>query len=92
MPLGQNIIKFKHNKLQISHWIACWKRYDRGDTMKWNFEVEPFVLQIVVQREEDIHELKVVKDHMLLWGVVRNEMCCYWLVLRLQKGKDVNQP
>jgi hypothetical protein len=34
--------------------------------MKWNFEVEPFVLQIVVQREEDIHELKVVKDHMLL--------------------------
>jgi hypothetical protein len=30
------------------------------------FEVEPFVVQQVVQREEDIHELKVVEDHMLL--------------------------
>jgi hypothetical protein len=34
--------------------------------MRWNFEVEPFIVQRVVQREEDIHELKVVEDHMPL--------------------------
>ncbi len=60
--------------------------------MRWNFEVEPFIVQRVVQREEDIHELKVVEDHMPLWGVVGKGMCCYWLVLKLQEGKNVNQP
>jgi hypothetical protein len=26
------------------------------------------------------------------WSVARKEMSCYWLVLRLQKGRDVDQP
>jgi hypothetical protein len=35
--------KFRHDGLQMSHWKACWKRYDGGDILKWNLEVEPFV-------------------------------------------------
>jgi len=42
--------------------------------------------------KEDTHELGVVEDHMSPWGVAKKEMCCYQLVLRLQKGKDDDQP
>jgi hypothetical protein len=42
--------------------------------------------------EEDMHGLGVVKDHMLAWGVARREMCCCQLVLRLQEGRDIDQP
>jgi hypothetical protein len=42
--------------------------------------------------EENTHELGVVKDHMLLWGVTKKDMCCYQLMLRFQKEKDVDQP
>jgi hypothetical protein len=33
-----------------------------------------------------------VEDHMSFWSVVGKEMCCCWLVLRLQERRDVNQP
>jgi hypothetical protein len=26
------------------------------------------------------------------WGVTGNEMCCCWLVFKLQEGRDVDQP
>ncbi len=42
--------------------------------------------------EENMHGLRVVKDHMPPWGVVGKEMCCCRLALRLQEGKDVDQP
>jgi hypothetical protein len=40
--------------------------------------------------EEDTHMLGVVEDHMLPWGVVEKEMCCCWLMLKLQEGKDID--
>jgi hypothetical protein len=44
-PLAQNMIKFKHDGLEISRWRTCWKRYDGVDTPRWNLEIEPFVAQ-----------------------------------------------
>jgi hypothetical protein len=38
--------------------------------------------QWVIQMEENMHELGVVKDHMPLWNVV---------VLKVQEGRDVDQ-
>jgi hypothetical protein len=32
------------------------------------------------------------RDYMPPWGVARKEMCCCWLMLRLQEGRDVDQP
>ncbi len=86
------MIKFGHDGLRISCKKTCWKGYDGVDVLKWNFEVEPFVAWWVVQMEEDTHKLGVVEDHMPPWGVVRKEMCCCQLVLRLQEGRDVDQP
>jgi len=76
----------------MSHWRACYKGHDDEDAPKWNLEIEPFVAQWIIQMEEDMHKLRVVKDHMLPSSVVGKEMCCYWLVLKLQKGKDIDQP
>jgi hypothetical protein len=42
--------------------------------------------------KENTYELKVVKDHMLSLSVVGIERCCCQLVLRLQEGRDINQP
>jgi len=42
--------------------------------------------------EEDTPELGVVEDQMLLWSVIGKEMCYCWLMLMLQKGKDIDQP
>ncbi len=39
-----------------------------------------------------MHGLGVVEDDMLLRGVVEKKMCCCQLMLRLQEGKDVDQP
>jgi hypothetical protein len=39
-----------------------------------------------------MHGLGVVEDHMLPRGVARKEMCYCRLVLRLQKGRDIDQP
>jgi hypothetical protein len=41
--------------------------------------------------EEDMHGLRVVKDHMLPLGVAGKEMCCR-IMLRLQEGTDVDKP
>ncbi len=88
MPLGQNMIKFGHDGPQMSCQRACWKGYDGVD----HLEVEPFVVQWIVLMEEDMHELRVVENHMSLWGVVGKEMCCCRLMLRLQEGRDLDQP
>jgi hypothetical protein len=57
-----------------------------------NLEVEPFVAQWIFQMEENTWGLGVVKDHMSPWGVVKKEMCCCQFMLRLQEGRDVDQP
>jgi hypothetical protein len=36
--------------------------------------------------------LGVVEDHMLPLDVAGEEMCCCRLVLKLQEGKNVDQP
>ncbi len=56
------------------------------------FEVEPFVVQWIVQMEEDMQGVAVVEDHISSWGVVGKEMCYCWLVLKFQEGRDVDQP
>jgi hypothetical protein len=47
-------------------------------------------LQWVVQIKENMHELKVIEDHMPLWDVGGKGRCCCQLVLRLQKGRNVD--
>jgi len=42
--------------------------------------------------EENMHELRVVEDHMPPWSVTTKEMCCRRLMLMFQEGKDVDQP
>jgi len=42
--------------------------------------------------EEDTHELWVVENHMPPWGVIKKEMFYCQLVLRFQKGSDIDQP
>jgi hypothetical protein len=64
--------------------------YDGADTLKWNLEVEPFVVRWVVQMKEDMCELKVIGDHISPWGVIRKRKCYYQFMLRLQKGKDID--
>jgi hypothetical protein len=39
------MIKFEHSGLQVSHKKTCWKRYDGVNALKWNIEIEPFVVQ-----------------------------------------------
>jgi hypothetical protein len=39
------MIKFGHDGLQISYQRACEKGYDGANTLRWNLEVEPFVVQ-----------------------------------------------
>jgi len=38
-----------------------------------------------------MHKLKVVEVHILHGGVIKKGMCCYQLMLRLQKGNDIDQ-
>ncbi len=73
-------------------WRTCWKGYDRADAPWYNLEVELFIAQWIVQMEEDMHGLRVVKYHILPWDVVGKEMCYCQIVLKLQEGKDVDQP
>jgi len=86
------MIKFRHDGPQMSHRKTCYKGYDGEDTPRWNLEVEPFFVQWIVQMEEDTHKLRMVKDHMLPSSVVGKEMCYCRLMLKLQKGKDIDQP
>jgi hypothetical protein len=86
------MIEFEHNALQISHQITRWKGYDNANTPKWTLEIEPFIVQWIVQTKENMHEVKVVGDHMPPWNVVGKGRCYCQLMLRLQKGKDIDQP
>ncbi len=61
------------------------------NVLKWNLEVEPFVARWIVQTKEHKCKLKAIGDHMLPWDVVRKGRCYYWLVLRLQERRDVDQ-
>jgi hypothetical protein len=51
------------------------KRYDGGNTLKWNLEVEPFVVWWVVEMEKDTCELRAIEVQMSPWGVTRMEIC-----------------
>jgi len=66
------------------------KWYDGGNFSKWNFEIKQFVAQWVVQIKENMCKLKVIEDHMPLWDVGGKGMCCCQLMLRLQKGRNVD--
>jgi hypothetical protein len=54
------MIKFGHDGFQISNRRECLKGYDGVNVPKWNFEVESLVIQLIVQMEENTHELSVV--------------------------------
>jgi hypothetical protein len=41
--------------------------------LKWNFKIEPFVVQYVVQKEKDMHMKKLEIGHKLFWGVIEME-------------------
>jgi hypothetical protein len=49
--------------------------YDGANALRWNFEVEPFIVWWIVQMEEDTCKLGVVKDHMSPWGVIGKKKC-----------------
>jgi hypothetical protein len=66
--------------------------YGGVDISKWNVEVEPFVAWWIVQIEEDKHGLGTIEDHMPPWSVAGKEIYYCWLVLRLQEGRDIDQP
>ncbi len=83
------MIKFEHDRPQISCQKVCWKKYDGANSLKWNFEVELFIVRWIVQMKEDTYKLKVIEYHMLYLSVVGMERCCR-LVLRFQEGRDVN--
>jgi len=92
LPWGYNMKKFEHDGFHIPHQIACWKGYDGADILVSNLEVEPFVLQWVVQKKENMCELEVIWDHMLPRGVVGKGKCYCRFMLRFQEGMDVDQP
>ncbi len=56
------ILKLEHDGFQISCWKTCWKRYDGANIARWNPEIEPFVVQWVIQKEENMHMLGLVED------------------------------
>ncbi len=56
------MIKFEHDGFQISCQRACRKRYDGANILRWNFEVEPFVVRWIIQMEENTSKLGVVGD------------------------------
>jgi len=60
-------------------------------TLKWNFKVEPFVVQYVVQKEEGMHMLRLEVCRKLFWGVVEMEkhQCQFKLRLLEENYYDV---
>jgi hypothetical protein len=44
-PQGWNMIKFRHNELQVSHKKTFIKGYDGANVLKWNLQNEPFVVR-----------------------------------------------
>ncbi len=81
------MIKFKHDGLQIFCWKTCLKRYDSANAPRWNLEIKPFVIQWVVQKEENMPMLWVVKDCMLLWIVAKKEGVVINLCLGFKKER-----
>jgi hypothetical protein len=86
------MIEFEHDELQISQQRTCWKGYDGVNISRFHLEIEPSIARWIVQMNKDMHNLGVVGDHMLPWGVVGKGGCYCQLVLRLQEGRDVDQP
>ncbi len=41
--MGQKMIEFEHDGLQISRQTTCQKGYDGANAPRWNLEVKPFV-------------------------------------------------
>jgi transketolase C-terminal domain/subunit len=66
--------------------------YDGVNILRWNFKIKPFVIQRIIQTKKDTHKLRTIEDHMSLSGVIGKARCYCQLMLRLQKGKDVDQP
>jgi len=56
-----------------------------------NFEIKPFDVGWVVQKEKDMCLWGAVEDYMVPWSVVGKGKNCYWLVLKLQEGMDIGQ-
>jgi hypothetical protein len=56
--------------------------YDNANTPRWNLEVEPYVVQWIIQKEKSTCVLGLVKDHMVPWGVagkkcgIEKRRCC----------------
>jgi hypothetical protein len=67
----------------------CWCTYMY--TLKWNFKIEPFVVQYVVQKEEGMHMLRLEVGHKLFWGVVEMEkqQCQFKLRVLEENDSDV---
>jgi hypothetical protein len=78
------MIKFEHDGLYVSCWKACWRGYDGVKALKWNPKVKPFVDQWVVEKDENLHELEVIKYHKPPLGFAKKGKCCR-LVLKLKK-------
>jgi hypothetical protein len=62
------------------------------NVLRWNLEIEPFVLCWVVQTKKNTRGLGAIKDHMLPSNVAKKGRCCCWFMLRLQEGMNVDQP
>jgi hypothetical protein len=56
--------------------------------LKWNFKIKPFVVQYVVQKEKNMHMLKLEISHKLFWGVIELEKHQCQLKLRLLGERD----
>jgi hypothetical protein len=82
----------KHDKIRTQWALDISSKYDGVNISRWNVEVEPFVAQWIVQMKEDMCELRVVENHMSPWGVDGKGMCYCRLMLRLQEGKDIDEP
>jgi hypothetical protein len=83
----------KHDKIQ-ARWALNILSKNLLEKVWWykRSKIEPFVVLWVVQMVEDNTGMGVVEGHIPPWGVVGKEMCCCWLVLKLQEGRDVDQP
>jgi hypothetical protein len=57
------MIKFEHDGSHISYQKTCWKGYDGTNVPRWNLEIEPFIAQRIVEREENTPMLRVVENH-----------------------------
>jgi hypothetical protein len=71
------------------HQRTCWKGYDGANILRWNLEVEPFVVWWVVHTKEDMCKLRTEGDQMPLWSVAWKGRCYCQLMLKLQEGRTL---